>query len=76
MSAAAASIDDPRFHYVPLDRAFAAHTLCSAHPWLNGLQLASTGRLPDVVSLAGSYHPNAAGQAATATAIEVAISGR
>jgi hypothetical protein len=48
---------------------FAGHELCTSSPWFNGAMVNA-----DPVYLAGSYHPNAAGQAAYASVVATKIS--
>ena len=54
--------------FVDADAAFAGHRLCNASPWVNGVEITSSG-VPKRISL----HPNAKGQAAYARAVGRAL---
>lgn len=54
--------------FVDPTSAFGGHQLCTSNPWMNGVMLNA-----DPVYIAGSYHPNAAGQAAYESAVAAKI---
>jgi lysophospholipase L1-like esterase len=52
--------------YVNIESSFAGHELCTAQPWVNGLEL----------PYSGSFHPNALGQRELAALVSAAINVR
>ncbi len=59
-------LNDANIHFVDPTAVFDTHTLCTATPWINGVQIhVSTAEFGS-----DSYHPNELGQASFATLIE------
>jgi hypothetical protein len=69
LQTAATNTNNSNIMFVNPTTVFASHELCTSSPWFNGVMLNA-----DPVYIAGSYHPNAAGQAAYASVVATKVS--